>query len=122
MNYEAKCKIDWIHNADDSHTRTDYISQIHFWSNTFNINFCPRGYDYNNIKTFLTEFILGNDCKLVLFDETGIEFIVENNNVTVKLDWSTRPGTLTYTSPKNDWVDVFKRLNDDLVTHKFFRT
>lgn len=119
MNYRANHDTHYQHNRDDSHTRTDYIRTIYFESNNFSIDFHPRGYDYDIMKQFVTDFISNKDCKIELFDDTRIGFIVDQETVTIKLDWQTRPGTLIYKSSRGEWVDAFKKLSDDMEQYVF---
>jgi len=119
MNYRAEHDTHFQHNRDDSHTRTDYIRRICFESSNFSIDFCPRGYDYDIVKQFVTDFLSNKDCKLELFDETSIDFIVDQEMVKVKLHWPTRPGTLIYKSLRGEWIDAFKKLSDDMKAYVF---
>jgi len=119
MDYNREIDTHWTHNADDSHTSFEYIRHIYLKYNDFNINFCPRGYDHESILDFINDFLTENDRNIELRDDTSIYLISEKDKLIFKLDWATRPGTLQYSIPRNECLNAFGKLKEDLLKYKF---
>lgn len=111
MKYIGVYETSYQSGRRDGEGRTrKLIKTIKFKSRAFDIDFHPRNGDYKDIKEFLTKFLEGESCKLLLHDETSIKFSASAEDVIVVVDWVSRSGSIAYLTPRINWIDAFTKL------------